>query len=125
MPEFVLNTPIQTDGAAIEVTVDPQNPLPVGRHRFRLTVTDDSGNVSTPDEVDVIVRDTKNPTAILDPLQTNPEYGTSFTLSGKRSSDVAPGKIVSYEWTMVPAPERPVIIDGPVIIGRPIVLGDG
>ena len=44
----------------------PDQKLPVGQHRFRLTVTDDSGNKSTPAVVSVIVADTTAPTAVLD-----------------------------------------------------------
>ena len=125
MPEFILNEPVKTEENIVEVTINPENPLPVGRHRFRLVVTDEAGNVSAPDEVDVIVRDTRNPTAVLDAPKAA-EYGESFNLSGSRSSDVPPGRVVSYEWTMVPAPERPVVVEGPVIIGRtPTVPGDG
>ncbi len=117
MAEFVLNQPVKTTTASVEVTVDPDKPLPIGRHRFQLVVTDESGNTSQPDVVEVIVRDTKNPTAVID-AEPQSEYGSSFVLDGRRSSDVPPGRIVSYEWTLIPALDRPVI---PVRPGRPIV----
>ena len=46
MAVFVINTDITTDTPTIEVTVSPDKPLPLGRHRFRLIVVDDSGNKS-------------------------------------------------------------------------------
>lgn len=113
MAEFTLNNTITTNEPEIEVTISPNTPLPVGRHRFQLVVEDDSGNVSQADMVDIIVRDTQAPTAVLD---ANPqaEYGRSFNLAGRRSTDVAPGRVVSYHWTMVPIAERPPIIVTPV-----------
>lgn len=68
-----------------------------GRCAFELTVLDNSGSRSLPDRVDVIVRDTKNPTAVLD-LPPQVELGRGFILDGRRSSDIAPGKIVKYLW---------------------------
>ena len=48
----------------------------------------------------VVVRDTQNPTAILKaPSQV--EFGMSFLLDGRDSSDVPPGKVVKYIWTMM------------------------
>lgn len=100
MPEFQPNTPIETDVPTIEVTVTATNPLRVGRHRFRLSVFDDSGNESLPDEVDVIVRDTERPTAVIAAPREVP-FGQSFALSGERSSDVGGGQVVRYTWTLV------------------------
>jgi hypothetical protein len=56
MAQFVTNQPIVTAEPDIEVTVNPQTPLPVGRNRFQLVVVDDSGNISEPDVVEVIVK---------------------------------------------------------------------
>ena len=56
MAQFVTGQTLETAESEIEVTVNPQNPLPVGRHRFQLVVVDDSGNVSAPDVVEVIVK---------------------------------------------------------------------
>lgn len=120
MADFRPNQPVETSESTVEVTVDPQNPFPVGRLRFRLVVTDDAGNESVPDEVDVIVSDNERPTAVLDaPRSVN--FRESFTLSGERSTDVG-GRIVRYRWELVDAPERPngPVIDGPVIIDRPV-----
>lgn len=100
MAEFVIGKEISTEEPVIEVTVNPQKPIPSGKHTFTLTVEDDSGNVSASDKVEVIIRDSKLPTAVIEaPPQV--EYGQSFMLSGKGSSDVAPGQIVKYIWTMV------------------------
>jgi len=90
MPEFVVGTPLETDQENIEVTVNVEVPLAVGRHKFQLVVEDDSGNRSLPDEVEIIVRDTQRPTAVISgPTQV--EFGKRFNLSGKGSSDVPPG----------------------------------
>jgi hypothetical protein len=89
-------------GIRIEVTVNPQTPLAVGRNRFQLVVVDDSGNVSEPDVVEVIVKDASKPTAILQaPREVN--FGQSFQLTGKQSFDIG-GKIVRYRWTLLPRP---------------------
>ena len=100
MAAFVIGTPVESADPVIEVTVDPAAPLAVGRHRFQLAVVDDSGNVSLPDTVDVIVRDTTRPTAVLK-APSQAEFGTSFQLDGRASSDVAPGKVVKYIFTLV------------------------
>lgn len=97
MATFVTGVPVSTTDPRIEVTVSPADALPVGRHRFQLIVTDDAGNESAPAVVDVVVIDDKKPTAVIEAPSTVP-FGTSFTLSGARSSDVAPGKIVQYRW---------------------------
>ena|SRR4028118_1049982 len=100
MAKFVIGTPIETTEPTVEVTVDPQTPLRVGRHRFQLVVTDDSGNQSLPDTVEIIVRDTTNPTAVIR-APTQVESGKSFNLDGRASSDVPPGRIVRFVWTML------------------------
>jgi len=104
MAQFVTNQMIETPESEIEVTVNPQVPLPVGRHRFQLVVVDDSGNVSEPDGVEVTVKDTSKPTAVLQvPREVN--FGQSFQLTGKQSFDVG-GKIVRYRWPLLPRPSR-------------------
>ncbi len=100
MAKFVVSTAISGTDPTIEVTVDPASPLPVGQHRFQLVVVDEAGNQSLPATVDVTVKDTTNPTAVLTaPAQV--EFGKSFTLDGHTSSDVAPGKVVQYIWTQL------------------------
>jgi hypothetical protein len=98
MPEFVINTDIQTDTPAIEVTVTANRPLPLGRHRFRLIVVDDTGNRSAPDEVEVLVADQAAPTAVLGAPRIV-GFGSSFNLDGSRSFDAGGGRIVQFVWT--------------------------
>jgi hypothetical protein len=100
MAQFVIGTDISTDTPSIEFTVDPKNPLPIGRQRFRLVVVDDSGNVSQGDEVVVIVADQSAPTAVLG-APTVVASGASFNLDGSKSFDVGGGKVVKYVWTYV------------------------
>lgn len=100
MAKFIPGQEIKTDTPSIEVTVDPANPLAPGRHRFQLIVVDDSGNESVPTMVDVVVIDNQRPTAVLDAPATV-GFGSSFTLSGARSSDLPPGKIKIYRWVQL------------------------
>jgi hypothetical protein len=98
MAQFVINQPVSTDAPTVEVTVTVDKPLPIGRQRFQLVVTDDSGNASKPDVAEVIVADQDAPTAVL----TAPRvvgFGHSFTMSAERSFDSGGGKIVRYVWT--------------------------
>jgi hypothetical protein len=97
MAEFIINKEVVTDVPTVEVTVSVAKPLPIGRQRFRLVVTDDSGNISKPDEVEVIVADQAAPTAVLVVPRTV-AFGQPFNMSGERSIDVG-GKIVRYAWT--------------------------
>jgi hypothetical protein len=108
MAEFIINQPIETTDAKIEVTISPNAPLLVGVTRFQLVVIDDAGNASDPAITEVIIRDTERPTAVLDIVPQQVEAGKSFALVGDRSSDVAPGKVVKYVWTMVSIPDRPI-----------------
>ena len=100
MAEFTFGQTVETKEPVVEVTVSPDKPLPTGRLRFRLVVIDDSGNASEPSDVEVIIRDSERPTAVLD-ADPQVEFGNSFKLSGERSSDVAPGQVVLYQWTML------------------------
>ena len=98
MAEFVVNQDVVTDAPSVEVTIAAANPLPIGRQRFRLIVTDDAGNTSRPDEVVIIIADQDAPTAVL----AGPRiagFGRSFELDGSRSFDVGGGRIVRYTWT--------------------------
>lgn len=97
MGTFVPGQAVVTTEPQVEVTVAPSSPLSPGRHRFQLVVVDDSGNESAPAMVDVVVIDNRKPTAVIDAPSTVP-FGTSFSLSGARSSDLPPGKIVQYQW---------------------------
>ena len=98
MAQFIINQPITTDVPVIEVTLSPDKPLPLGRQRFQLIVTDNSGNSSKPDVVEVIVADQDAPTAVLTvPSVTG--FGKSFNIRGEKSFDIGGGKIVKYAWT--------------------------
>jgi len=98
MAEFVPGTDISTDTPTIEVTVNPDKPMPLGRQTFRLVVVDDSGNLSKPDEVIVIVADQDAPTAVLRAPKVTP-FGKSFALDGSASFDAGGGKVVKWVWT--------------------------
>jgi hypothetical protein len=103
MAEFIVNKEVVTNTPTVEVTVTPEKPLPIGRQRFQLIVTDDSGNVSKPDVVIVVVADKDAPTAVL--TVPNPvAFGHSFTMSGERSVDSGGGRIVRYAWTYLGPP---------------------
>ena len=99
MAKFEINTPIETEEAAIIVEAREQ-PLPPGRYRFQLVVVDNDNLSSEPDTVDVIVRDDRRPTAVLETPRAV-LFAQDFELSGRRSSDPEPGKIVKYIWTLV------------------------
>ena len=104
MPEFRLNQPISTQDPKVEVTVNRDQPLPIGKHRFRLVVIDQAGNESVPDEIEVIVVDSERPTAILEgPERVN--FGEGFVLRGDRASDPN-GPIVEYRWELVESSGR-------------------
>ena len=100
MAQFVLGQPVTTTDPRVEVTLSQAAALGAGRHRFQLVVVDDSGNASEPAMVDVIVIDNKKPTAVIEAPASVP-FGTSFSLSGTKSFDLPPGKIVEYRWTLV------------------------
>ena len=70
-------------------------------YRFQLVVVDNSNNTSQPDVIEVIVADTTRPTAVVEAIPRQPEFGTSFELRGSASKDLAPGQIVNYIWTLV------------------------
>lgn len=100
MPDFQPGVPLETTDPAILVEVQQGQSLPPGRHTFQLIVEDSDGLVSTPDTVSVIVRDDRIPTAVLD-VPSLVTFGQDFTLSGKRSSDPAPGRVVKFIWMLV------------------------
>jgi hypothetical protein len=92
----------------VRVDVTADQPLPLGANRFRLVVVDDSGNESEPAFLEVVVRDVDRPTAVLDIVDANNSridpvvgFGQTFILSGRRSSDPAPGSIREYHFTLV------------------------
>lgn len=98
MAEFIINTDVVTNEPTVEVTVTPNRPIALGRHRFQLVVVDDAGNRSVPDEVTVIVADQEAPTAVL----RGPRiagFNRSFDLDGTASFDAGGGRIVQFVWT--------------------------
>jgi hypothetical protein len=84
----------------VEVTIGPNNPLKLGRHRFRLIVIDNAepANRSAPDEVEVLVADQDAPTAVLKAPRLV-GFGRSFELDGSASFDVGGGRVTRYLWT--------------------------
>lgn len=106
--EAIMSGPIKTDDATLTIQM-PGEKLKVGGHTFQLQVADDSGNVSAPATVLVIVADTQAPTAVLVArdeqgrlLEGNRlPFGNGFMLDAKKSVDVGGGNIVSYTWTLV------------------------
>jgi len=101
MANFTVGTSVTTTDPTVTVDVSATAPLPIGTHVFQLVVIDDSGNASAPQTATVTVKDTTNPTAVIEISPTQVELGTSFTLDGRKSSDVPPGTIAQYTWTMV------------------------
>ena len=109
MPEIpssnlLLNQPIEAAApdTQLKIVVDAARPIATGVYQFQLQVVDDSGNVSQPSAVRVIVIDDQAPNAIIDAPE-RVTAGQSFTLSGRRSIDVG-GTIKRYIWTLIQAP---------------------
>lgn len=104
--EEIRANPIKTNDATLTITM-PDEKLKVGSHTFQLQVEDDSGNVSTPAQVLLVVIDTTAPTAVMTvsdaqgrPLENNRiSFGQDFILNGKKSVDIG-GRIVSYTWSL-------------------------
>jgi len=109
MATFKPNVPVVQKDAVVSVDVTAANPLPVGKHTFILTVVDDSGNESDKVSIDVIVKDTDRPTAVLDLVDKAGNIltdltvapGASFFLSASRSKD-ATGSLKEFRFTMDP-----------------------
>lgn len=100
MSTFVVGTPVQTTTPTVEVTVDPKTPLPSGTHVFQLVVIDDAGTASAPATVQIVIKDKVVPTAVIRaPAQVT--SGQSFTLDGSASTEIPPGKIVQFVWTLM------------------------
>lgn len=108
LEEFQNQKEVKTEDSVLTVTVSADNPLPIGPHIFELQVVDDSGNISKAVRVQVVVRDTQAPTAVLNvtdaegrPLPENVlEFGVGFILNAKGSIDIGSG-IASYTWRIV------------------------
>lgn len=111
MAEFKPNVPVVQKEPLVTVDVKQDAPMLPGKYRFQLVVVDDAGNESEPAFLDVIVMDTQRPTAVLDMvnadgavIKPNVGVGAGFILSGSRSSDVPPGKVQSYKFTLLETP---------------------
>jgi hypothetical protein len=100
MATFEVGKEISTDESFISVDATAENPLPKGQHTFSLVVVDDDGLQSDPLTVEIVVRDDRKPTAVLIAPQTVP-FAQAFKLDGSRSSDLPPGKVVKYVWTLL------------------------
>ena len=108
MAQFKPNQPVTQADPVVNVEVGPDNALPIGANRFQLVVVDDEGNLSDPAIIEVIVKDVGKPTAVIDVVNADKVrvdpvviFGKSFILSGGRSSDVEPGKVVEYRFTLL------------------------
>lgn len=108
MPVFKVNTPVPQTGHTVKVDVTPAEPLPLGMNRFQLVVIDDAGNPSEPTFLNVIVRDSEKPTAVLQMVDSSGRavdpsipFGSSFFLTGVNSKDTPPGKIAQYQFTLL------------------------
>ena len=107
MAEFKPNVPVVQAEPNVTVDVTAGNPLPVGKRTFMLVVVDDSGNESQPAFLEIVVRDNDKPTAVLELVNKDGakipplvNAGASFILSGKGSTDLPPGKIKEYRFTL-------------------------
>ncbi len=108
MPIFKKNKSVQQGQPQVKVQFAANSGLDLGANRFELVVIDDAGNESAPAHLDIIVKDTDRPTAVLDMVDGNGKritptigQGKSFFLSGARSSDKGDGKVVKYRITWV------------------------
>uniref|UniRef100_UPI003999A855 PKD domain-containing protein n=1 Tax=Roseovarius halophilus (ex Wu et al. 2025) TaxID=3376060 RepID=UPI003999A855 len=79
---------------------------------FELVVTDDKGNASSADTVDITVTPPANtaPTADAGPDQTGIASGSSATLDATASSDPDAGDTLSYAWTQTDSSGRTVTL---------------
>ena len=82
-------------------------PVPVGAQNYQLVVEDGSGNRSAAVELQLMVKDTVAPSAMLAVFDSNGQsitqidQGQTFTLSGQHSSDANGGVIAQYHWRAV------------------------
>lgn len=109
MAKFIRNKPVKTTTPKVKVELNRNDKLDLGVNRFRLVVVDDAGNESEPAFLEVMVKDNNRPTAQIDLVDGNGKRLTNLTLkqgqqillSGERSADDPPGKVVDYLWTWV------------------------
>lgn len=94
-----------------QLTIDmSESQLAVGEHRFELSVTDSSNNVSRiPAQITVFIIDTEAPTPLIELRDAEGRlvegnripFGASFILNGARSTDTGGGTIAGYEWRLI------------------------
>src|SRR5437763_420855 len=99
---FTVGTTLTTTDNFVDVIAAAgAAPLPAGTHHFQLIVVDEAGNKSAPVTAAVIIKDTVLPTAVLTIAPTQVQPGQTFRLDGSHSSDVAPGTVTQFIWTMI------------------------
>lgn len=102
MSNFIPGQEIVTETPNVQVTPSPGDALRPGRHRFQLIVEDESGNRSLPAFVNVIVRDTTAPTAVIRLVgDIDPTFNQPFELDASGSTDSGGGTIAKYRWTLL------------------------
>jgi len=82
------------------VTIDANQPLPLGAYVFELVVEDDANNKSAPATLRLQVVDTTAPNAVIRGDDRVP-FRKGFILSGEGSFDPDNGKITKYRWTRI------------------------
>ena len=101
MANFQVGTKVTTPENTVSVDVTPTSPIAPGVHHFQLIVVDEAGNASDAATAQIVIKDTTKPTAVLAIVPSQVDPGVSFRLDGSKSSDLPPGKIVQFIWTMV------------------------
>lgn len=100
MATFEIGVPVATEESFVSVDATLEAPIPRGQHVFQLVVVDDDGLESEPVTIEIVVRDDRRPTAVILGPATVP-FGQTFRLDGSRSSDLPPGRLVRFVWTML------------------------
>jgi uncharacterized repeat protein (TIGR01451 family) len=122
-PLVVESVTMPANGAAViegtQVRYTPNAGF-VGEDTFDYTIGDGLGGTDTGGlTVTVTAVDDVVPTAVLDVSPNPAEVGASITLDGSGSSDVTPGKVVGYTFTLVSAPAGYVTSNG-LTVGTPV-----
>jgi hypothetical protein len=92
-----INQEVTTQIATFTVESPASSPLGPGVHHFQLVVTDDAGYASAPAAVEVLVRDSRAPVAVLGGPSSVPQT-SPIALDGSGSYDHAPGQIRRWLW---------------------------
>ncbi len=106
--EEIQAAPVKTDDPQLTIDLSSRQ-LKIGSHSFTLQVEDDSGNVSTPITIKVVILDREAPTAVADVRDARGvlaegnriNHGASFILDASKSVDAGGGRIVRYQWALV------------------------